>query len=142
MAKHLDKFTGAFQQSRIPFLLADVITDGSGTMVDLTCRFLNPSAAALLGTTVEELKNKRFSRVLPGRFLSAFAPLQNIAFSGGAVSFSCGAGDGTDMNVTAYQAVYGTAACILDPQGRELPLDPCQLLAKGLEVGLTGLGLG
>lgn len=117
MAKHLDKFTGAFQESRIPFLLADVITDGSGAMVDLTCRFLNPPAAALLGTTVKELKNKRFSRVLPGRFLSAFAPLQSIAFSGGAVSFSCGTCDGADMNVTAYQATYGTAACILDPQG-------------------------
>ena len=138
MAKHLDKFTGAFQQSRIPFLLADVITDGSGTMVDLTCRFLNPSAAALLGTTVEELKNKRFSRVLPGRFLSAFAPLQNIAFSGGAVSFSCGAGDGTDMNVTAYQAVYGTAACILDSQG-----DPRTDNAAGsLPVAVAVLELG
>ena len=48
MAKHLDKFTSAFRQSRIPFLLADVMTDGSGAMVDLSCRFckcqvLNPN---------------------------------------------------------------------------------------------------
>ncbi len=115
MAKHLDKFTSAFRQSRIPFLLADVMTDGSGAMVDLSCRFLNPSAAALLGTTVEELKNKRFSRVLPGRFLSAFAPVQSVAFSGGSVSFTCGGADGADLAVTAYQAMYGTVACILDP---------------------------
>ena len=39
MAKHLDKFTNAFRNSRIPFLLAEVITDGQGTMVDLACRF-------------------------------------------------------------------------------------------------------
>lgn len=117
MAKHLDKFTGAFQQSRIPFLLVDVMTDGSGAMVDLTCRFLNPSAAALLGTTVEELKNKRFSRVLPGRFLSAFHPLHTIAFTGGSVSFTCNSADGAAINITAYQAMYGTVACILDAPG-------------------------
>ena len=48
MARHLDKFTGAFQHSRIPFLLAEVITDGQGNMVDLICRFANrPETAPL-----------------------------------------------------------------------------------------------
>lgn len=138
MAKHLDKFTNAFRQSRIPFLLSDVMTDGSGTMVDLTCRFLNPSAAALLGTTVEELKNKRFSRVLPGRFLSAFAPLQSIAFTGGAVSFSCNGADGSKISVTAYQAMYGTVACILDTQSDARP----DTTASGLPVAMAVLELG
>jgi len=35
VAKRLNKFTDAFQNSRIPFLLAEVITDGQGAMVDL-----------------------------------------------------------------------------------------------------------
>ena len=139
MAKHLDKFTKPFRQSRIPFLLADVITDGSGTMVDLACRFINPSAAALLGTTAEELKNKRFSRVLPGRFLSAFAPLQSVAFTGGAVSFSCGSADGSELSVTAYHVLYGTAACILDLQG---DASRAETTAGELPVAMAVLELG
>ena len=30
MAKHLDKFTSPFQESRIPFLLAELLTNGQG----------------------------------------------------------------------------------------------------------------
>ena len=138
MAKHLDKFTDAFRQSRIPFLLADVMTDGSGAMVDLTCRFLNPSAAALLGTTVEELKNKRFSRVLPGRFLSAFAPAQSVAFTGGAASFSCGGADGAELHVTVYQVMYGTVGCILDARNDARP----DTISTGLPVAMAVLELG
>ena len=48
MAKRLDKFTKAFQHSRIPFLLAEVVTDGRGEMVDLVCRYANAPAAALI----------------------------------------------------------------------------------------------
>ena len=36
MAKHLDKFTRPFQGSRIPFLLAEVITNGSGDLFVIT----------------------------------------------------------------------------------------------------------
>lgn len=49
MAKHLDKFTSPFQESRIPFLLAELLTNGQGEMVDLVCRFANPAAGELLG---------------------------------------------------------------------------------------------
>ena len=49
MAKYLSKFSKPFQNSRIPFLLAEVITNGSGEMVDLICRFANAPAAAVLG---------------------------------------------------------------------------------------------
>ena len=39
MAKHLDKFTRPFQNSTIPFALAEVLTNGRGEMVDVVCRF-------------------------------------------------------------------------------------------------------
>lgn len=48
MAKHLDKFSRPFQNSPIPFVLAEALTNGTGDIVDLVCRFLNPAAAALL----------------------------------------------------------------------------------------------
>jgi len=62
VAKHLRKFTTAFQQSRIPFLLAEVITDGQGNMVDLVCRFANRAAASLLQLPAEDLQGQRFTR--------------------------------------------------------------------------------
>ena len=55
MAKHLDKFTKPFRDSHIPFLLAEVLTDGGGSMVDLICRFVNPPAAELTGHSAAEL---------------------------------------------------------------------------------------
>ena len=48
MSKRLDKFTRSFQHSQIPFVLAEVLTDGTGKMVDLVCRFANAPATALL----------------------------------------------------------------------------------------------
>ena len=48
VAKHLEKFTKPFQGSRIPFALAEVVTNGSGDMVDLVCRFANDAAGTLL----------------------------------------------------------------------------------------------
>ena len=59
MAKPLDKFTKPFQGSRIPFLLLEVVTNGSGAMVYLVCRFANDAAASLLGTPAAELKGLR-----------------------------------------------------------------------------------
>ena len=47
MAKCLDKFSKPFRDSRIPFMLAEVITNGEGEMVDLVCQFTNGAAAAL-----------------------------------------------------------------------------------------------
>ena len=71
MAKHLDKFTRAFRDSRIPFLLAEIITDGEGEMVDVACRFINGPAAALLGLPAEDLHRQRFTRVFPAAALEA-----------------------------------------------------------------------
>ena len=58
MAKHLDKFTKPFQGSRIPFLLAEVITNGAGEMVDMVFRELNAPAAALLNAPEAVRKSK------------------------------------------------------------------------------------
>lgn len=80
MAKHLDKFTRAFRDSRIPFLLAEIITDGEGEMVDVACRFINGPAAALLGLPAEDLHRQRFTRVFPAAALEALEPLRDVAF--------------------------------------------------------------
>ena len=87
MAKHLEKFIAPFRQSRIPFLLAEVVTNGSGEMVDLVCRFANAPAARLLGLPAENLQNQRFTRRFPSLPLADFAPVQQVAFSGSAASF-------------------------------------------------------
>ena len=87
MAKHLDKFTNAFRNSRIPFLLAEVITDGQGTMVDLACRFANDAAGALLQIPAEELRGQRFTRSFPHQRLQKLRALESVAFSGSAASF-------------------------------------------------------
>ena len=105
MAKHLDKFTKPFQGSRIPFALAEVVTNGSGDMVDLICRFANDAAGTLLGVPAAELKGSRFTRVCDFRQLSALAPLHTVAFSGSAASFSYEAAGGA-LTVTCYQVMY------------------------------------
>lgn len=87
MAKRLDKFTKPFRDSQIPFLLAEVITDGEGEMVDIVCRFINGPAAALLGMPAEDLQRQRFTHVFPAAALGALAPLREVAFSGSAASF-------------------------------------------------------
>ena len=56
VAKHLDKFTQPFRDSPIPFALAEILTNGSGEMMDLVCRFLNPAAAALLRLSPEDVQ--------------------------------------------------------------------------------------
>ena len=54
MAKRLDRFTQPFVQSRIPFLLTEVLTDGHGKMTDLVCRFANSAAGTLLSLPPEQ----------------------------------------------------------------------------------------
>ena len=88
MAKHLDKFTNAFRNSRIPFLVAEVITDGQGTMVDLACRFANDAAGALLQIPAEELRGQRFTRSFPHQRLQKLRALESVAFSGSAAQIS------------------------------------------------------
>ena len=65
MAKHLDKFSRPFQNSPIPFVLAEALTNGTGDIVDLVCRFLNPAAAALLQLAPEEVQDRRLSQFAP-----------------------------------------------------------------------------
>lgn len=140
MAKHLDKFTRAFQQSRIPFLLAEVITDGHGDMVDLICRFANSAAGALLETPAEELMGQRFTRRFPSQRLSGLHPLQDVAFSGSAASFSYTSVLGRTLEVTCYQAMYGIVGCILEPRA-DAGRNPGELLAENLPGGVAVLEL-
>ena len=120
MAKHLEKFTKPFQESRIPFLLTEVITDGEGTMVDLVCRFANAPAAALLGDTPQALRGRRFTRVYPPERLESLAPLAAVAFSGSCASFAYQTAAGTALQVVCYQVMYGVAGCLLE--AREGPV--------------------
>ena len=83
MAKHLDKFTQPFRDSPIPFALAEILTNGSGEMVDLVCRFLNPAAAALLGLSPEECLAIEDSPT--GIQAARAAGLQVVGYKGGSV---------------------------------------------------------
>lgn len=115
MARHLDKFAKPFRDSRIPFLLLEVLTDGQGAMVDLVCRFANGAAAALLDLTTGELQGKRLTRNFPTQSLNDLQPLAEVAFSGSSVSFSVTTMLGRTLDITVYQPMYGMAACILEP---------------------------
>ena len=141
MAKHLDKFTGAFRQSRIPFLLAEVITDGHGDMVDLVCRFANSAAGALLEIPTEELAGQRFTRRFPAQRLSGLKALQDVAFSGSAASFAYTTVLGRRLDVTCYQVMYGAVGCILEPR-TEAGRNPGELLAESLPGAVAVLELG
>ena len=140
MAKHLDKFTRAFRHSRIPFLLAEVVTDGRGDMVDLICRFANSAAGALLETPAEELTGQRFTRRFPIQRLAGLKPLQDVAFSGSAASFSYATVLGRTLDVTCYQAMYGTVGCILESQA-DAGRNPGELLAESLPGAVAVLEL-
>lgn len=141
VAKRLSKFTNAFQQSRIPFLLAEVITNGQGTMVDLICRFANKAAAALLQLPVEELQGQRFTRRFSSRQLAELKPLETVAFSGSTASFSYGTILGQTLSVTCYQPMYGMVCCILEPT-REHGQTPDTLLAETLPCAAAVIELG
>ena len=139
VAKHLEKFTKPFQGSRIPFALAEVVTNGSGDMVDLICRFANDAAGTLLGVPAAELKGSRFTRIHDFRQLPALAPLHTVAFSGSAASFSYEAAGGV-LTVTCYQVMYGVVGCLLEPRG-ESPRDPAALMADNLPGAVAVLEL-
>ena len=142
MAKHLDKFTQPFRDSPIPFALAEILTNGSGEMVDLVCRFLNPAAAALLGLSPEEVQGRRLSQLGPERALEQLAPMQAVAFSGSSASFPYVTAGGQTLTVTCYQVMYGTVACLLDPRsgaGAQSGALPELLPGADLELNREGL---
>ena len=144
MAKLLDKFTKPFQDSRIPFLLAEVITNGAGEMVDVVCRYSNDAAAAALNLPVEELRGKRFTRTFPARRLADLSALQTVAFSGSCATFSYTTLLGQTLRVTCFQPMYGLAACILDASGPSFQSDPLlgehmPLAAAVVELTRTGV---
>ncbi len=142
MARHLDKFTKPFRDSRIPFLLLEVLTDGRGAMVDLLCRFANGAAAALLDLTAEALQGQRLTRNFPTQRLEELQPLADVAFSGSSVSFPVTTLLGRTLDVTAYQPMYGMAACILEPQGavpsNALPTESLPCPAAVVELSRAG----
>lgn len=144
MAKHLDKFTSPFQESRIPFVLAEILTNGQGDMVDLVCRFANPAAGELLGADAAALKNARLLRRFPTLSLEPLQPLQQVAFSGSCASFSYTTLLGKPLRITCYQPMYGMAACFLDPirEGGETALPPADQIpaaAAMLELSRSGV---
>lgn len=142
VAKHLDKFTQPFRDSPIPFALAEILTNGSGEMVDLVCRFLNPAAAALLGLSPEEVQGRRLSQLGPERALEQLAPMQAVAFSGSSASFPYVTAGGQTLTVTCYQVMYGTVACLLDPRsgaGAQSGALPELLPGADLELNREGL---
>ena len=144
MAKHLDKFSRPFQNSPIPFVLAEALTNGTGDIVDLVCRFLNPAAAALLQLAPEEVQDRRLSQFAPLPAAGVLAPVQAVAFSGSSASFPYVTAAGQALSVTCYQVMYGIVALLLDPQGsaesaQGEPSLPDALPCASLELSREGL---
>lgn len=146
MAKHIEKFTAPYRESVIPFLLAEVLTDGQGTMVDLVCRFINSSACTLLDTSAEALLGKRFTRIFPSGQLEQLSPLQTVAFSGSSASFSYTTVLGHSVQVICYQPMYGMVGCIIDhsqvstvPDPNALPTDQLPGVSAVLELSRAGV---
>lgn len=144
MAKLLDKFAAPFRDSRIPFLLAEVITNGAGEMVDAVCRFSNDAAASVLNLPVEELRGKRFTRTFPAQRLADLSALQEVAFSGSCATFTYTTLLGQRLRVTCFQPMYGLAACILDAPGaafqsQQPPGELMPLAAAVVELTKTGV---
>lgn len=142
MAKHLDRFIGAFADSRIPFFLAEVLTNGGGDMMDLIFRFVNRPGAALLGAAPEAMKDLRFTRAYTEDHLKQLEPLAKVAFSGSAASFTYETVLGRQLRITCYQPVYGMAACILEEQNAPGRRNPAELLADSLPGGVAVLEMG
>lgn len=142
LARQLEQFTNPFETSDIAFLLAELVTNGGGEMVDLTCRFLNGPAAATLGTSVDTLQGQRLSRVFPSLRPDTFAPLADVAFSGSSATFVYTTLLGRQLQVTCYQPMYGMVACILDETRRAVPSrDPTRALAEHLPGAVAVLEL-
>lgn len=139
MAKRLRKFIDPFRESRIPYFLAEVLTDGDGEMVDILCRYANGAAGEALDISVQELVGKRYTRRFPAERLAALKPVQEVAFSGSAASFSYEAGIGRTFAVTCYQVMYGMVGVILEPP-RHAASEP-HLLAEKLPGAVVTLEL-
>lgn len=133
MASRFDKFTKAYRESRIPFALLEVVTDGGGEMVDLQCRFVNAPAAALLETTPDALQGQRLRQGAVLR-LEDLRPLAEVAFSGSSVSFLCQTALGRALRITCYQPVYGAAACILEEPPVPEAAPPAAAAAQSAEL--------
>ncbi len=132
MAKRFEKFTEPYRDSTIPFLLAEIVTDGQGAMVDLVFRFANPPACTLLDSPVEALLGKRFTRIFPSGQLEQLLPLQTVAFSGSSASFSYCTVLGQSVRVICYQPMYGMVGCILDRSQSPKTPDAAPLLTDQL----------
>jgi len=141
VAKRVDRFTKPFRDSRIPFLLGEIITDGQGEMVDIICRFANAAGAAALGLPLEDLQKRRFTHVFPAERLKALAPLRDVAFSGSAASFSYTTALNRTLSVICYQPIYGLAACILDPVREEGSPEHTRFLAENLPAAVVSIEL-
>ncbi|SFP48632.1 PAS domain S-box-containing protein [Oscillibacter sp. PC13] len=142
MSKRLDKFTKPFQGSRIPFLLVEVVTDGTGQMVDLLFRYVNFPAAVLVGLPADTLQGQRFTHLFPADRLSALRPFQAVAFSGSAAFFPYTTLLGHEMTITCYQPMYGLVACILDsPWAESSPAESGTALVENLPGAVAVLEL-
>lgn len=136
MTRHYDRFTQPFAGSPIPFLLAEVITNGAGSMVDAVCRWVNDAGASLLDAAGKELENRRFCQLYPPERLEVLAPLEKVAFSGSSASFSCETVLGRQLTVTCYQVLYGLCACILQEAPEQET--PCRSVADLVADHLPG----
>ena len=146
MAKHLDKFNKPFENSSLPYLLLEVLTDGEGQLSDLKFLYLNEAAGKLWGLAPEGLTGKRFTKRFPGRSLAPFAPAQAVAFSGSTAVLSCPGPKGESLRLHCSQPMYGLVSCILEPPApAQSPAERAALLehlpgaALVLELGRGGL---
>ena len=144
MKKHLENFAKPYQKSRIPFFLAEIITDGTGEMVDLVFRFVNTPAAVLFDSTVELMQDRRFTRIFPPERLRSFLALADVAFRGSAASFEYRSLLGRQITISCYQPTYGVASCILEEReplstGKTPPRYVAPFLAENLPCGTAVL---
>ena len=140
MAKRLRQFIDPFRESRIPYLLAEVLTRGDGEMTDLLCRYANGAAGEALDVDAGEITGKRYTHFSRAQRLEELRPIQEVAFSGSAASFPYRTGVGRVYTVTCYQVMYGVAAVILEPRHYAAPDSP-HLLAERLPGALMTLEL-
>ena len=145
MTRGLERFTRSFEKSRIPFLLAEVVTDGRGEMVDLICRYANAPAAALLDLAAAGLKGRRYSEERSAPPPALLAPMAQVAFGGSSASIRYETVLGRHLTLTCYQPMYGLCGCILEEPERggapDADLSGAAELADGaavLEVGRGG----
>ena len=139
MAKRLDNYAKAFRESTVPFLLAEVLTDGAGEMVDLLFREVNAAAEALLHT--QGLRGKRFKKLFPT--VTELTDLQTPAFSSAPVVCRWTAALETPLTVIGFPVQYGLVGCILDAGQQTAPSFAERLPGAPLvlELGKAGVRL-